>query len=104
MRLAFQVEQESPVRDGQFKGNWIGSYGTMSKQTFETNSRDAYGQMSLYLNANSMTNEKVFYYTNSLPYAKRLANGWSAQADAGWIHVIARNFPRYVKEEANKLK
>ena len=103
-RVAAQTDIKSPVDTGRFRGNWIGAYGEMDATTFDSTSRNSVGEVNIKLKASSIKSAKYFYYTNSLPYAERLANGWSAQADAGWTFAIARNFNRYVREEKQRLK
>ena len=103
LRVAAQTKVQSPVRDGYFRGNWIGAYGSIDTTTFNETSRDAIGDVTIVIGGNSVLNFNIFYYTNSLPYAKKLADGHSAQASAGWIKAIARNFPRYVNEEMKRL-
>ena len=101
-RVAAQTDVKSPVDTGRFRGNWIGAYGEIDRATFESESRDSVGEVNVMLKASAVTGN-YFYYTNSLPYAERLANGWSAQAEAGWTHAIARNFGRYIREEKKRL-
>lgn len=103
-RVAAQTDVKSPVDTGRFRGNWIGAYGSIDRDTFASESRDSVGEVNVYLRGKSVENQNVFYYTNSLDYAKPLADGWSAQASAGWINLIARNFPRYVREEIVRNK
>lgn len=102
-RVAAQTDVKSPVDTGRFRGNWIGAYGEMDTATFDSTSRDSVGEVNIKLKASSIKNAKYFYYTNSLPYAEKLANGWSSQADSGWIYAIARLFPRFVREEKRRL-
>jgi len=64
----------SPVDTGRFRSNW------------QTEIQDYSGSVS-----------------NNLPYAERLANGWSKQAPAGWVDGVAKDVQTYVDSEANRL-
>lgn len=103
-RVAAQTDVRSPVDSGRFISNWIGAYGSINRETFDSTTRDSVGEVNVYLRGTPVKNHNVFYYTNSLPYAQRLAEGWSARASAGWIRVIARQFPRYVRDAIKQEK
>lgn len=95
LRLAAQVDLVSPVDTGRFRSNWVGAYGSADTSTFDYE-RDSVG-LALEV-ADTVNVSNVFYYTNSLPYAKRLEFGWSEQAPSGIVRITARNWPQYVQE------
>ena len=103
-RVAVQTDIKSPVRDGYFRANWIGAYGSVDRTTFDSPARDAVGEVQLYLARNAMA-ENVFYYTNSLPYAFKIEyESHSAQAPNGVVRLTARNFDKYVTDAIRSIK
>ena len=102
-RLAAQVDVRSPVDKGTFRANWIGSFGTADSSTFDSASRDSVGIVLQLLSSSKPSETSVFYYVNNLPYAQRLEDGYSAQAPNGMVALTARNWSRYVKEEARRI-
>lgn len=70
-----QLKLESPVDTGRFKNSW-----QLKVEPFEAS---------------------VF---NNLPYAERLANGWSQQAPKGWIQTIAANLKPYAEAQARIIE
>ena len=103
VRLATQTEIISPVDSGLFRSNWFGAYGAIDKQTVTVTNRDSTGALRVLVESQPVTGT-YFYFTNSLPYAQRLEYGWSEQAPLGMVRVTARNFPRYVREEIQRMK
>jgi hypothetical protein len=69
-----RLKQESPVDTGRFRSNW------------QTQTEEFSGSVS-----------------NNLPYAERLAMGWSRQAPAGWIDSVAKDVQTYVDSQANRI-
>jgi hypothetical protein len=69
-----RLKLASPVDTGRFRSNW-----QITQQEFS-------GSVS-----------------NNLPYAERLANGWSQQAPAGWIDATAKDVQTYVDAEAARI-
>lgn len=69
-----RLKLASPVDTGRFRSNW------------QIELQDFGGSVS-----------------NNLPYAERLANGWSRQAPAGWIDATAKDVQTYIDAEATRL-
>lgn len=69
-----QLKQESPVDTGRFRSNWQKDIEPLEASVL-----------------------------NNLPYALRLANGWSKQAPRGWIETIAVNLKPYAEAEARRI-
>lgn len=69
-----RLKLQSPVDTGRFRSNW------------QIEQQDFSGVVS-----------------NNLPYAERLANGWSKQAPAGWIFAVAKDVQTYIDAEANRI-
>jgi len=70
-----QLKQQSPVDTGRFRSSW-------QKQIEPT-------EASVY---------------NNLPYAERLANGWSKQAPEGWVQTVAANLKPYAEAQARNIE
>lgn len=102
-RLAAQITLKSPVDSGRFRSNWVGALGGVDSTTFTETNRDSLGQVSVLLRGKSVT-DAAFYFTNSLPYAKRLEYAWSDQAPNGMVRLSVRNWNRYVQEEIARLR
>ena len=45
----------------------------------------------------------VYHIHNNLPYAERLAGGWSTRAPAGWTDLIAREMTAWARQEADRI-
>jgi|DEB0MinimDraft_6_1074348.scaffolds.fasta_scaffold03445_5 hypothetical protein len=69
-----QLKQESPFDTGRFRGNWDADVEPLKASVL-----------------------------NNLPYAERLANGWSTQAPKGWIQTIGANLKAYAEAEARRI-
>lgn len=89
------VVRRSPVDTGRFRANWNLSYGsidtTVTDATSQTRVR---GDLAKLLT--SPINGVVFL-ANSLPYAKRLEEGWSKKAPAGMVRVAIGEWQNKVK-------
>lgn len=103
--LGQRIVTNTPVRDGAAKGNWLSAYGSADTSADESK-RDTAGAGSigrLRISLNGFQAGTEFFFTNSLPYAKRLENGWSQQAPSGmvktniadWQGIVARSVARY---------
>ena len=89
-----KLKEESPVDTGRFRANWLISENEIDDSTVE-------GEAGSY--ALEITADKNYYITNSVPYAQRLAEGWSQQAPAGWVELIAAGIPARAKQIAEAL-
>ncbi len=75
---------------GHFRRNWIVSIGGFNEtevegvdQTGASTAAIAKGQINRYTSRRRVGPNLVIQ--NNVPYANRLANGWSSQAATGWI-------------------
>ena len=84
-----RVVLETPFDTGAAKASWLvgasntGAVGTV-QQRFTTSDVLPIGRQSVLF--------------SNLPYIKRLAEGWSAQAANGWIQRIVQTWPQTVKK------
>ncbi len=89
------VVRRSPVDTGRFRANWNISYGSINPTTTEETSRARIkGDLTKLL---SSPVNGVIFMTNSLPYAKRLEEGWSKQAPVGMVRITAAEWNMKVK-------
>lgn len=97
-----RLKQASPVDTGRFRASWQvgenaapggkvgpGDYGSAPGIT-----RIGYGQEKV---------GNIYSVHNNLPYAERLAQGWSGQAPAGWVQGIAKDMQQFVRVNAAKI-
>lgn len=81
--LDFALVEETPRKTGRAKGNWIASINTAYKgvttKLWKTNNTPA---------ISSIKQPCISYLSNNLPYIQRLNEGWSKQAEAGYIEDI----------------
>ena len=94
----------SPVRDGLFINNWLAgySYDQSTHKTKDKSGSKSYGSITQALNSYDLG--KTFYFTNSLPYAKRLEDGHSAQAGQGMVKINVAKFDAIAQMYINQLK
>jgi hypothetical protein len=82
----------TPVDTGRAKGNWFATLGSPTSKT-DLESLDPSGQKTISQN-NSVIKGRLplqaIYITNNLPYIKRLNEGWSGQAPAGYVENALR--------------
>ena len=76
-----EIIQSSPVDTGRFRGNWQSSIGSINYATNEgldPSGENAKREAEFTISGFEMGT--VFYFSNSLPYARRLEYGYSLQA------------------------
>lgn len=99
-RAAFQVFNNvlnlSPVDTGRFRANWNVSQGEPDRTTSEA-TQDGRGEAEVK-KALTFQVGGTIYMTNSLPYAKRLEDGWSKQAPTGMVRKTVVQYARFVRK------
>lgn len=93
------VAERSPVDTGRFRGNWQFTKDTIPGGTLERDDKDGSLAAAEALKALVTPLGGVTYYTNNLPYAQRLENGYSGQAPAGMVRVSIVEFKDYVRRQ-----
>jgi hypothetical protein len=103
----------SPVDTGRFRSNWQCSINTPITTVLDQEIRkDAHGKpvKNQFTNTtdvaektNDYTLDGAMFLTN-LPYAQRLANGWSQQRSSGWIDVEVANGKKAVADAIKSFK
>jgi hypothetical protein len=97
-----RVKNESPVKSGRFRVSWqVGENSASGGEKPEGSytgippiDRIGYQEEKL---------GNVYSVHNNLPYAERLANGWSKQAPSGWIQGIAKDIQGFVRVNADRI-
>ena len=76
---------------GHFRRNWIVSIGGFNQEEIEGEDQNgastlaaARGEINSYTSGRRRAGPSLVIQ-NNVPYANRLANGWSVQADPGWV-------------------
>jgi hypothetical protein len=91
---------------GRFRANWQFAEGSIDYTTTETT--DASGERSLgaieaLIPATPVG--KVFYLTNSLPYAQRIEDGWShRQAPNGVVRLTVVEWQDFIDKAIREIK
>lgn len=81
-----RVVLKSPVDTGRFRGNWTVSIDQRSGVA--TDAKDKNGNQTIAAGSSvitGITDLRVVWLENNLPYAERIENGWSKQAPAGVV-------------------
>lgn len=92
---------KSPVDKGLFRSNWNASYQSidLSLKPIGNNSSIALqGVLSVF------DFDRELLFTESLPYAKKLEDGNSAQAPVGMVKVAASSFQSIAQSKINKYR
>ncbi len=92
----------SPVDSGAFRANWLSALnsGDYTYDKAKTNISDAEGRLTATVGGLSVNDN--FYFTNSMPYAKRLEDGYSDFAPNGMVKVAILDFPQIVAQRARE--
>lgn len=98
-----RLKQASPVDTGRFRLSWaISEQGTPGYDAGpQTGASAITPPRRLDYEQERIGN--IYHIFNSLPYAERLANGWSTQAPAGWVDLIARQMTAYARQQADQI-
>jgi hypothetical protein len=100
-----RIVERTPVDTGRARGNWNFSIGTVDGST--TEDTDKTGTVTIS-KIRSGTKAAKFgdtvYIANGLPYIHRLEYGWSKQAPAGMVRVVAAELQPIADEIARKVR
>jgi hypothetical protein len=98
-----RLKQASPVDTGRFRASW--QVGENAAPGGAKPAAD-YGGAVPPIERIGYSQERVgniYSVHNNLPYAERLAQGWSDQAPAGWVQGIAKDMQQFVRVNAAKI-
>jgi hypothetical protein len=111
VETASKVIERSPVDEGLFRNNWFAGVGAPQIKTTEAKAKKAFGELGgarfteMLKVSTSFDLGDTLYFTNSLPYARRLEYGWSSKmAPFGMIRISAAEWPRTVEKIARQIK
>lgn len=93
---------ESPVDTGRFRASWqVGQ----NSATGEGATPGSYGSIPAIQKTNYQEEKagNIYSIFNNLPYAERLANGYSKQANPGWLQGIAKDMQSWVNSQADRI-
>ena len=100
----------SPVDEGLFRNNWFSGLNKPNDETTEKLSNYGQGIIKgprytevLHLSTSYDIGDQM-YFTNSLPYARRLEYGHSKQAPHGMVRVATAQWPMIITRLASKIK
>ncbi len=92
--MASQMILMSPVDTGRFRANWIAD--TKLNTTTTESTENSLGAVQASIKAWDMVGS--MWVCNSLPYARRLEEGWSKQAPAGMVGLTVQRYGAYLDE------
>lgn len=100
LQLQTSMVERSPVLTGRFKNNWQCGLDAVNVNIGAVD--DAIGRTSATLP--SWKAGQTIFLTNSLPYARRLENGWSKQAPSGVVRLTVQNYAQALSEAVKGIK
>ena len=91
---------------GRFRANWQVGVGSINFKTTEATDQDGGSTVgNLFAAVADQPPDQVFYLTNSLPYAKRLEEGWShRQAPQGMVGITVLEFRNFIAKAVAEVK
>ena len=105
LELQSGMIERSPVDTGRFKGNWqvgIGSINTDASSGEDKSGSGPLGRTAVALE--TWKPGQTIWLTNSLPYARRLEEGWSQQAPTGVVRLTVQAYSDAVKKAVESIK
>lgn len=97
-----RLKQASPVDTGRFRASWqVGENAAPGGQKPEGSYSGTPALDRIGYSQERVGN--VYSVHNNLPYAERLAQGWSGQAPAGWVQGVAKDMQQFVRVNAAKI-
>jgi hypothetical protein len=95
--------QRTPVDTGRAKANWVPGIGQVNtKTTGEINAETALKDINQALQ--TWKPGQTIWLCNSLPYIKRLEDGWSKQAPAGMVRLTVVEWKDSVRRAAEGIR
>jgi len=95
--VSSEIQLRTPVKTGMARNNWMPAIdrpdvrvGPWAEQPIRPVANKAYG--------------RIYYFTNSLPYIRKLEYGWSKQAPNGMVRLAVQNFKKQLREAINGVK
>lgn len=103
--VAAQLISRSPVDTGRFRANWRCSIGGPDTSTSSSTDRSGSSTLAAAVGTiNAYKTGDTIWLLNSLPYARRLEDGWSKQAPGGMVRLTILSWRRAVNNAARELR
>ena len=99
-----QIITSSPVMDGTFRANWLSAINTGNYSYDESKVSISNSEGRLTATTGQLDVGETFYFTNSMPYAARLEDGYSDFAPTGMVKVAVNDFPSIVENRVRQLR
>lgn len=101
--LTNDIIYDTPVDTGRLRNNWIPSinksetsYSMLGTDTSKRRSKERPTLQETISKVNTLQLGDTFYFTNNLPYAKRIEfDNWSAKAPAGMVRKNLLKWSKY---------
>ena len=111
LRMASLVIERSPVDTGLFRNNWFVGINAPNTTTTDKVSKKGFGEKggaryndAVQLSPDIELNDTL-YFTNSLPYARRLEFGHSQKmAPHGMLRLTVGDMPEILREVATEIR
>lgn len=91
---------------GRFRANWQLGFGSADLTTTEKTDADGMATVgNLFAKIADEDPAQIFYLTNSLPYARRIEDGWShRQAPQGVVAITVLQFRNFLSSAVAEAK
>jgi len=96
-----QVKTQSPVDTGRFRSSW--ALGENTTGNYDAGTGGSLAPVGINYTPGTERVGNTYHVHNSLPYAEPLANGYSRQAPAGWVDIIARQMTNRARQLADVI-
>jgi len=96
-----QVKTQSPVDTGRFRSSW--ALGENATGNYDAGTGGSLAPVGINYTPGTERVGNTYHVHNSLPYAEPLANGYSRQAPAGWVDIIARQMTNRARQLADTI-
>lgn len=100
--LTTDIIYDTPVDTGRLRNNWIPSinqgsnFSMLGLDTSKRRSKERPTLQETITKVNTLKLGDTFYFTNNLPYAKRIEfDSWSAKAPAGMVRKNLLKWSKY---------
>lgn len=105
LELQSGMVERSPVDTGRFKGNWACGIGSMNTSTDAGEDKTGAGAIGrTQTTLEGWKPGQAIWLTNSLPYARRLENGWSDQAPSGMVRLTVQSYAQALSAAVGSVK
>ncbi len=105
LELQSQMVERSPVDTGRFKNNWQCGIGVVNTGAGEGPDKSGMGSIGRTQTAlEGWKPGQRIVLSNSLPYARRLEEGWSQQAPAGMVRLTVQAYGEALAKVVAELK